>query len=103
MQSTLQKIQTQIGGIAKSKVARNTDSKKKILKVVSLFSGSGGMDLGFKQEGFDLAWANDVNHWACETFKLNFGDHITEGSIVDIDNEKIPDCDIVLGGFPCQD
>ncbi len=75
----------------------------KPLKVVSLFSGSGGMDLGFKEEGFELLWANDVNHWACETFKKNFGDHIVEGSIVDIKNEEIPECDIILGGFPCQD
>ncbi len=72
-------------------------------KIVSLFSGSGGMDLGFKQEGFELVWANDNNHWACETYKNNFGAHIVEGSIADVDFSKIPDCDIITGGFPCQD
>jgi DNA (cytosine-5)-methyltransferase 1 len=72
-------------------------------RVVSLFSGSGGMDLGFKKAGFDILWANDVDHWACQTFKHNFGDHIVEGSICDIKNEEVPDCDIILGGFPCQD
>ena len=78
-------------------------NKKVPLKIVSLFSGSGGMDLGFKQEGFDIVWANDVNHWACETFKKNFGDHVVEGSIADINIEAIPKCDVILGGFPCQD
>lgn len=72
-------------------------------RVVSLFSGSGGMDLGFKASGFNILWANDVDHWACQTFKKNFGDHIVEGSICDVKNEEVPDCDIILGGFPCQD
>jgi DNA (cytosine-5)-methyltransferase 1 len=78
-------------------------AKEKAHRVASLFSGSGGMDLGFKDAGFDILWANDVNHWACETFKKNFGDHIIEGSITAVKNEDIPECDIVLGGFPCQD
>jgi len=78
-------------------------STVKTPRVVSLFSGSGGMDLGFKMAGFEILWANDVDHWACETFKKNFGDHIVEKSICDIKNEEVPDCDIILGGFPCQD
>lgn len=72
-------------------------------RATSLFSGSGGMDLGFKHAGFDVVWANDVNHWACETFRKNFGNSVTEGSIVDIKENDIPDCDIITGGFPCQD
>jgi len=79
------------------------EPKKKAHRVASLFSGSGGMDLGFKHSGFDVIWANDVNHWACETFRKNFGNHMQEGSIVDVDHNKIPTCDVVLGGFPCQD
>ena len=38
-------------------------------KVISLFSGCGGLDLGFVQEGFDIVWANDFFHAACETYK----------------------------------
>jgi len=75
-------------------------------KIISLFSGCGGLDLGFHQEGYETVWANDFDHWACETFKKNIGDVIVEGDIEQIDpydNISIPDCDIVLGGFPCQD
>ncbi len=75
-------------------------------KIISLFSGCGGLDLGFHQEGYETVWANDFDHWACETFRKNIGDVIVEGDIEQIDpydNKSIPDCDIVLGGFPCQD
>lgn len=78
-------------------------NNKKKYKIVSLFAGCGGLDLGFVQEGFELLWANDFNHWACETYKKNFGDHIAEGDIADIKLKDIPDADIILGGFPCQD
>jgi DNA (cytosine-5)-methyltransferase 1 len=72
-------------------------------EVCSLFSGCGGMDLGFKLEGFKIVWANDNDHWACETYKKNFGDVIVEADIADIDLSKIPECDVMVGGFPCQD
>lgn len=71
--------------------------------VVSLFSGCGGMDLGFYKEGFKILWANDIDPIACETYKRNIGDHIVVGDITKIDYEKIPNCDVLLGGFPCQD
>jgi DNA (cytosine-5-)-methyltransferase len=72
-------------------------------KLISLFSGCGGLDLGFKQAGYDVIWANDFEHSACKTYAKNFGPHIVEGSIVDIDFDKVPDADIITGGFPCQD
>lgn len=72
-------------------------------KLLSLFSGCGGLDLGFVQAGYQVVWANDSMHWACQTYKRNFGDHIYEGSIEDVDLNKLPDCDIMTGGFPCQD
>jgi DNA (cytosine-5)-methyltransferase 1 len=78
----------------------NTNKKPKLL---SLFSGCGGLDLGFKHAGYDIVWANDFEHWSCETYKRNFGDHIVEGSITDIDFTDTPDIDIITGGFPCQD
>lgn len=72
-------------------------------KLLSLFSGCGGLDLGFKNAGYDIVWANDFEHWSCETYKRNFGDHIVEGSITDIDFSTTPHVDIITGGFPCQD
>jgi len=71
--------------------------------VVGLFSGCGGLDLGFKQSGFELVWANDFLPSAVETYKKNIGDHIVLGDITKIPSSDIPnDFDILLGGFPCQ-
>jgi DNA (cytosine-5)-methyltransferase 1 len=76
---------------------------KDSFSVVSLFSGCGGMDLGFYKEGFNILWANDIDPIACETYKRNIGDHIIAGDITKIDYDDIPKCDVLLGGFPCQD
>ena len=46
------------------------------MKVVSLFSGAGGLDLGFKMAGHDIIWANDLYGDAVETYRLNLGNHI---------------------------
>lgn len=71
--------------------------------VVSLFSGAGGMDLGFKQAGFDILWANDFEPDAVETYKRNIDKRIVLGDITKIKSSDIPDNpDVVLGGFPCQ-
>lgn len=75
-------------------------------KIISLFSGCGGLDKGFHDQGYKTVWANDFAHWACETFRNNLGDVIVEGDIEKIDpykDKSIPECDLILGGFPCQD
>lgn len=75
-------------------------------KVVSLFSGCGGLDLGFHLEGYETVWANDFSEWACQSFANYFGNVIVHGDITKINpykDKSIPDCDLVLGGFPCQD
>ncbi len=72
------------------------------MKVVSLFSGAGGLDLGFKMAGHEIIWANDLYGDAVETYKLNIGNHIICEDIRNIKACDIPDCDIVIGGFPCQ-
>ena len=82
------------------------DNNKNKPKVISLFTGCGGLDLGFHRQSYETVWANDFAHWACETFKRNLGNVIVEGDIEKIDpykDQTIPDCDIILGGFPCQD
>ena len=72
------------------------------IRAISLFSGAGGMDLGFRKAGVEIVWANDFNKAACETYRKNFGDEIHCGSIMDFDYAKLPDCDLVFGGPPCQ-
>lgn len=76
---------------------------KENLDVISLFSGCGGMDLGFHQAGFNIKWANDIEQRACETYAKNIGNHIVCGDITQMDYSQIPDADLILGGFPCQD
>lgn len=71
-------------------------------KVVSLFAGAGGLDLGFKNAGFEIVWANEFDKYASETYRLNFGDHLYEGDITNVPASKIPKADVLIGGFPCQ-
>lgn len=72
-------------------------------KAVGLFSGCGGLDLGFIQSGFEVVWANDFEKDAVRTYKKNIGSHIILGDITKISNDEIPNnFDVLLGGFPCQ-
>lgn len=72
-------------------------------RLISLFSGCGGMDLPFHKAGFKVVWAIDSNPWACETFKQNISQAIACSNIEEIDITKIPNADLITGGFPCQD
>jgi DNA (cytosine-5)-methyltransferase 1 len=71
-------------------------------KVISLFAGAGGMDLGFIRAGFEIVWANDNFPDAVDTYRKNIGHEIICEDIEKIDLSQIPDADIVIGGFPCQ-
>ncbi len=86
--------------------------------VISLFSGCGGLDLGFQgnfscfknenqihfeKNPFDVIWANDFYKEACESYAHYFEHEIIHGDITKIDKHDIPKGDIVIGGFPCQD
>lgn len=76
---------------------------KNSYKVISLFSGAGGMDLGFINVGFEIIWANDFFKEATDTYKLNIGKHIVHADITQIKSYEIPDNpDVIIGGFPCQ-
>lgn len=88
-------------------------SPLKKIKVVSLFSGCGGGDLGllgnfeflgetYKDQGFKVVWANDILPFAVETYRKNIGNHIVEGDITKINDCDIPEHDLLVGGFPCQ-
>ena len=72
-------------------------------KVVSLFSGAGGLDKGFEQAGFDIIWANEKGHAAWETFEYNFPNtHLDKRNIRNVPSFDIPDCIGIIGGPPCQ-
>lgn len=74
--------------------------------VVSLFVGCGGLDLGFKQEGFDLVYSCDNDPAAIDAYKRNVDEraYIRDVTSEDFHNDikDIGNCDVVLGGFPCQ-
>lgn len=72
------------------------------MKVVSLFSGAGGLDLGFINAGHEIIWANDNFEDAVKTYRKNIGDHIICEDISKIPSSEIPNHDILIGGFPCQ-
>lgn len=92
------------------------DNSKHHYNVLSLFSGCGGMDLGFKggftyldnyfnKNQFNLVFANDIFKQAADVYEANFKLPVERRSIEELDEYKdLPDTDIdvILGGFPCQ-
>lgn len=73
------------------------------MKVCSLFSGIGGIDLGFQQAGFDIVWANEFDKDAATTYRHNFGgEYLVEKDVRKVDAAEIPDFDVLVAGFPCQ-
>ena len=72
------------------------------MKIISLFSGAGGLDLGLIQAGNTIIWANDIDKDAVATYRENIGDHIVCDDIKNIDISALPNADVVVGGFPCQ-
>lgn len=73
------------------------------MKIVSLFSGAGGLDLGFEKSGFDIIYANEYDKTIWETYQRNHPKtHLDKRSIIDIKSSEIPECDGIIGGPPCQ-
>lgn len=72
-------------------------------KIVSFFAGAGGLDLGFEQAGFDVAWANEYDKDIWATYEKNHPKtKLVTRSITDIEADEVPECDGIIGGPPCQ-
>lgn len=77
-----------------------TDKKRK-LKAIDLFAGIGGIRLAFQRAGFEIAYSNDSDRYACQTYRENFGE-IEEQDIRKVAADAMPPYNILLAGFPCQ-
>jgi len=73
-------------------------------KMISLFAGVGGIDLGFEKAGFKTVYANEFDKKARETYRLNFPDvNIDSRDIREVEEDEVPhNVSVVTGGFPCQ-
>lgn len=79
------------------------------IRVLSFFSGAGGLDLGFHQAGFNIVFASDLIPLFCESMKANKGVYVSSDAIIaahdirDIDSSSLPNnIDFIIGGPPCQ-
>jgi len=74
--------------------------------VVSLFSGCGGLDLGFHELGYDILYAADNDPSAVAAYRKNIGNEAHQRNVLDEDFHSevaaIGNADVILGGFPCQ-
>jgi DNA (cytosine-5)-methyltransferase 1 len=80
-------------------------TRRSSLSAVSLFSGAGGMDIGFQRAGIEVVLANDINAAACATYRRNHSGEVFQGSLLDMDAKARLDgraIDLVFGGPPCQ-
>lgn len=72
------------------------------MKVLSLFCGCGGLDMGLVKAGYDIVWANDFDKYAVQTYAANFDHQVVLGDINEVELDSLPDFDVLVGGFPCQ-
>lgn len=70
--------------------------------VGGLFSGVGGIELGFEKSGFNVLWANEIDKNSCLTYRNNFSHQLIEGDIKNLKGKDLKSVDILCGGFPCQ-
>lgn len=73
-----------------------------MIKMVSLFSGVGGIDLGFEQTGkFETILANEIDDKASLTYQSNFNNKLIVEDIRNLKKKDFPKYDVLLSGFPC--
>ncbi len=72
------------------------------MRCASFFAGVGGIELGFIQAGFDIVYANEMDDYAVKTYEANFDLRVDHRMIQEVEPTDVPDCDVIMGGFPCQ-
>ena len=72
------------------------------MKVISLFSGCGGLDLGFEQAGYEIVFANEFDKDIWATYEKNHTCSLNHKDIRKIEASEIPEADGIIGGPPCQ-
>ncbi|MBO6572635.1 MAG: DNA cytosine methyltransferase [Balneola sp.] len=73
------------------------------MDIVSLFSGAGGLDLGFRNAGYNVVWANEYDKQIWDTYHYNHKNtDLDTRSIIKVPSSEIPECDGIIGGPPCQ-
>ena len=71
------------------------------MKIISLFSGAGGLDKGFEKAGMDVVWANEFDKKIHETYQYNFPETtLNTEDIRKVKISEIQDCDGIIGGTP---
>ncbi len=75
-------------------------SKASKPKLIDLFSGAGGLTVGFRASGFEPVYAVEIEPAAARTYEANFGAHVHTGPIEDV--QTFPAADVIIGGPPCQ-
>ena len=100
--ATIPKIHHKNHNATKIIANQKNNARIKAFTVASLFAGIGGIDLGFKQTGFKIKWANEIDQKACQTYKANFSHKIICDDIKNLDPTKLTKVDILTAGFPCQ-
>lgn len=72
------------------------------MNVVSLFAGCGGLDLGLINAGHKVLYATDIDKDCQLTYEYNIGQHFHLEDVYNLQTEKLPKFDLLVGGFPCQ-
>lgn len=73
------------------------------LSFTGLFSGAGGLDLGFEMAGFSHAFSMDIDPWSVKTLSSNRPNwHAIEADVRELAPRELPDAEVLLAGFPCQ-
>tara|TARA_B100000989_G_scaffold263923_1_gene216068 strand:- start:1227 stop:2258 length:1032 start_codon:yes stop_codon:yes gene_type:complete len=67
-----------------------------------LFSGVGGIELGFQQAGFETVWANEFDRYSSKTYRSNHGNNLIEEDVHLLQGKELEPIDVLTAGFPCQ-